>query len=87
MPDERLSHQGGRAHCLLRGAASVPSRRCRWVAGVGNGRTGSVDHVSTSFHKSSWFGYLMVGLSPEDAVLPKSQEANKLLQFKNESIY
>ena len=29
----------------------------------------------------------MVDVSPEDAVFPKSQEANKLLRFKNESIY
>lgn len=42
---------------------------------------------SASFHRSSGFGYLQVGVSPEDEVFPKSQEANKSLQFKNESIY
>lgn len=48
---------------------------------------GSVCCRSASFHKSLRFGYLTVDMSPEDAVFPKSQEANKLLQFKNESIY
>lgn len=47
----------------------------------------SASWKSTSSHKSLQFGYLMIGVSPEDAVFPKSQEANKLLQFKNESIY
>lgn len=83
MPDERFVRVQG----LLKGAASVPPHCGRLVTGVGSCRPGSVYHVATSFHKSSWFGYLMVGVSPEDAVFPKSQEANKLLQFKNESIY
>ena len=48
---------------------------------------GSVRCGSASFHKSLWFSYLTVEVSPEDAVFPKSQEAKKLLQFKNESIY
>lgn len=76
-----------RAHCLLKRAASCPFQHCWWVVDAANSSAGSVSCVSASSHKSSQLGYLMVEVSPEDAVFPKSQEANKLLQFKNESIY
>jgi hypothetical protein len=60
---------------------------CRLTSGVAKSPAESASWKPTSFHKSSQFSYLMVDMSPEDAVFPKSQEANKLLQFKNESIY
>lgn len=81
----------GNAWCTFCPVALSPKIRllsgCCLGVGAANSRAGSEDCTSTPFHKSLWCGYLMVDVSPEDAVFPKSQEANKLLQFKNESIY
>lgn len=69
-----------------KGGLPFLSRGCRLLAGAANPGQGLCCR-SASFHKSLRFGYLTVDMSPEDAVFPKSQEANKLLQLKNESIY
>lgn len=73
-----LSPGRGRSH---------PCPVALWDPGVAHSRLGRGCRGSTSAHKSSGFGYAEVGVSPEDAVFPKSQEPDKLLQFKNESIY
>lgn len=74
------------ALCPGRGG-SHPCPVTLWDPGVAHSRLGRVCRVSASVHKSSGFGYTEVSVSPEDVVFPKSQEPNKLLQFKNESIY